>query len=146
MNKYIELNNEQDTIDLAAYVAPLLKTGDVLCLYGELGTGKTFFTKQIGKMLFIEDEISSPSFVLLNEYKTGKFPLYHVDLFRLRDEGELLDLGLLDMIESGITMIEWPELAENFLPYRTLNFYFHFDGNKRWVNIIPDKEHEEFFS
>jgi len=146
MEKYIELKSEQDTIDLAAFVAPLLKSGDVLCLYGELGSGKTFFTKQIGKMLFIEDEISSPSFVLLNEYKTGKFPLFHVDLFRLRDEGELLDLGLLDMIESGITIIEWPELAENLLPYKTLSLYFHFDGKKRWVNIIPDKEHEQFFS
>jgi tRNA threonylcarbamoyladenosine biosynthesis protein TsaE len=145
MDKYIELKSEQDTSDLAAYIAPLLKPGDVLCLYGELGSGKTFFTKQIGKMLFIEDEISSPSFVLLNEYKTGKFPLFHVDLFRLRDEGELLDLGLLDMIESGITVIEWPELAENLLPYKTLSLYFHFDGKKRWVNIIPDKEHEQFF-
>jgi len=145
MKKCIELKTEQDTADLAAYIAPLLKSGDVLCLYGELGTGKTFFTKQIGKMLFIEDEISSPSFVLLNEYKTGKFPLYHVDLYRLKDESELLDLGLLDMIESGITVIEWPELAENFLPYRTLSLYFHFDGKKRWVNIIPDKEHKQFF-
>lgn len=146
MEKYIELKSEQDTIDLAAFVAPLLKSGDVLCLYGELGSGKTFFTKQIGKMLFIEDEISSPSFVLLNEYKTGKFPLFHVDLFRLRDEGELLDLGLLDMIESGITIIEWPELAENLLPYKTLSLYFHFDGKKRWVNIIPDAKHVQFFS
>lgn len=146
MEKYIELKTEQDTADLAAYIAPMLKMGDVLCLYGELGSGKTFFTKQVGRMLFIEDEISSPSFVLMNEYKTGKFPLFHVDLFRLRDEGELLDLGLLDMIESGITIIEWPELAENLLPYKTLSLYFHFDGKKRWVNIIPDTEHETFFS
>ena len=146
MEKYIELNSEQDTKDLAAYIAPMLKEGDVLCLYGELGSGKTYFTKQVGKMLFIEDEISSPSFVLMNEYKTGKFPLFHVDLFRLRDEGELLDLGLLDMIDSGITVIEWPELAENLLPYKTLSLYFHFDGKKRWVNIIPDRDHEQFFA
>ncbi len=146
MEKYIELNSEQDTKDLAAYIATMLKEGDVLCLYGELGSGKTYFTKQVGKMLFIEDEISSPSFVLMNEYKTGKFPLFHVDLFRLRDEGELLDLGLLDMIDSGITVIEWPELAENLLPYKTLSLYFHFDGKKRWVNIIPDRDHEQFFA
>jgi len=100
MGKYIELKSEQDTIDLAAYIAPLLKRGDVLCLYGELGTGKTFFTKQVGKMMFIEDEISSPSFVLLNEYKTGKYPLYHIDLFRLKEEMEFLDLGIMDMIEK----------------------------------------------
>ena len=146
MEKHIELNTEQDTIDLAAYIAPLLKPGDVLCLYGELGTGKTFFTKQVGKMLFIEDEISSPSFVLLNEYKYGKFPLYHLDLFRLKDEMELLDLGIMDMIETGITLIEWPELAENILPYRTFSLYFHFDGKKRWVEVIPDEAHQEFFT
>jgi len=145
MDKYLELKSEQDTIDLAAYIAPLLKPGDVLCLYGELGTGKTFFTKQIGKMMFIEDEISSPSFVLLNEYRSGKYPMYHLDLFRLREEGELLDLGIFDMIETGITLIEWPELSEKLLPYRTFSLYFHFDGKKRWVNIIPDQAHEEFF-
>lgn len=146
MHRLINLKSEQDTIDLAAYIAPMLKPGDVLCLYGELGSGKTFFTKQVGKMMFIEDEISSPSFVLLNEYKTGKHPLYHVDLYRLKDETELLDLGLLDMIETGVTVIEWPELAENLLPYKTFSLYFHFDGEKRSVNIVPDSEHEQFFS
>ncbi len=145
MDKYIELKTEQDTIDLAAYVAPLLYPGDVLCLYGDLGSGKTFFTKQIGKMLSIKDEISSPSFVLYNEYKSGKYPLYHIDLFRLREETELLDLGILDIIETGVTIIEWPELAEKILPYRTFSFYFQFDGKKRSVNIIPDHKHEEFF-
>jgi tRNA threonylcarbamoyladenosine biosynthesis protein TsaE len=145
MNKFLVLNSEQDTIDLAAYIAPILKPGDVLCLYGELGTGKTFFTKQIGKILLIEEEISSPSFVLLNEYNGGTYPLYHLDLFRLRDVMELHDLGILDMIETGITIIEWPELAAKILPYSTFNLYFHFDGKKRWVNIITDREHEEFF-
>jgi len=145
MNKYLELKSEQDTIDLAAYIAPLLKAGDVLCLYGDLGSGKTFFTKQIGKMLHITDEISSPSFVLLNEYRSGKFPLYHIDLFRLREESELLDLGLMDMIETGITVIEWPELAEGILTYRTFSLYFQFDGRKRSVNIIPDSAYAEFF-
>jgi tRNA threonylcarbamoyladenosine biosynthesis protein TsaE len=146
MEKHIELNTENDTTDLAAYIAPLLKPGDVLCLYGELGTGKTFFTKQLGKLLFIHDEISSPSFVLMNEYKCGKYPLYHLDLYRLKEQEELLDLGLLDMIESGITVIEWPELTENFLPYQTFKLYFHFDGKKRWVNVMPDAEHEQYFS
>lgn len=146
MEKYIDLPTEQDTMDLAAYIAPLLKPGDVLCLSGQLGTGKTFFTKQLGKQLFITDEISSPSFVLMNEYKCGKYPLYHLDLYRLKEEGELLDLGIFDMIETGITVIEWPELAEQVLPYQTLRLHFHFDGKKRWVEIIPDAEHEVFFT
>jgi tRNA threonylcarbamoyladenosine biosynthesis protein TsaE len=146
MEEYIELKTIQDTTDVAAFIAPLLQPGDVLCLYGELGSGKTFFTKQLGKALGITEEISSPSFVLLNEYKTGKYALNHVDLYRLKEESELLDLGLADLIDEGITVIEWPELAENFLPYRTFSLYFHFDGKKRSVNIVPDREHEQFFT
>ncbi len=145
MEHCLELKSEQDTKDLAAYIAPLLKQGNVLCLYGDLGSGKTFFTKQIGKILGVREEISSPSFVLLNEYKTRKFPLYHVDLYRLKKEDELLDLGLQDMLDRGVTIIEWPELAEHLLPYRTFSLYFHYDGIKRWVKIIPDEEHERFF-
>ena len=145
MFKKIDLLTEQDTIDLAAFIAPLLKPGDVLCLYGELGSGKTFFTKQIGKMLFVEDEIDSPSFVLFKEYNCGKFPLYHLDLYRLRSEGELLDLGIFDMIENGITVIEWPELAEGLLPYCTIKLRFHYDGYVRWVVVEPDASLAEFF-
>ena len=144
MFKRIDLLTEQDTIDLAAFIAPLLKMGDVVCLYGELGSGKTYFTKQIGKMLYIEDEIDSPSFVLFKEYNCGKYPLYHLDLYRLHSEEELLDLGIFDMIENGITMIEWPELAANLLPHCTHKLRFHYDGYVRWVVVEPDAALEEF--
>ncbi len=145
MTKIIELKTEQDTIDLAAYLAPVLKPGHVLCLYGDLGSGKTFFTKQIGKQLLIDDEIDSPSFVLFKEYNCGKHPLYHLDLYRLKDEGELLDLGIFDMIETGITIIEWPELAENLLPYCTVCLKFQFDGQDRSVEVIPSDELQYLF-
>ncbi|PKN75016.1 MAG: tRNA (adenosine(37)-N6)-threonylcarbamoyltransferase complex ATPase subunit type 1 TsaE [Candidatus Cloacimonetes bacterium HGW-Cloacimonetes-2] len=141
----IELKTEQDTIDLAAYIAPLLKPGDIVCLYGDLGSGKTFFTKALGKQLFIEDEIDSPSFVLFKEYHTGKFPLYHLDLYRLKNEGELLDLGIFDMLETGITVIEWPALAERLLPYRTLDLHFCFNGRLRKVEVCAHGEIEQFF-
>lgn len=144
--KYIELKSEQDTIDLAAYIAPLLKPGDVITLSGDLGSGKTFFTKHLGKALGIEDEIDSPSFVLMKEYHCGRYPLFHLDLFRLKEEGELLDLGLFDMLESGITLIEWPKLAENLLPYQTFRLEFSFDGKTRGVTVIPDTEHEQYFN
>jgi len=136
----IDLHSEQDTIDLAAYIAPVLKPSDVLCLYGDLGSGKTFFTKHIAKMLFVEEEVDSPSFVLFKEYQCAKFPLYHLDLYRLKDEGELLDLGIFDMIESGITLIEWPQLAQKLLPYFSICLHFYFDGTQRWVEIEPAEE------
>ncbi len=145
MKKHINLPSEQDTIDIAAYIAPLLKPGDIICLYGDLGSGKTFFTKQIGRQLFVDEDIDSPSFVLLKEYNTGKFPIYHLDLYRLKHEGELLDLGIFDMIETGITIIEWPELAEQLLPYCTFKLHFHFDGIERYVELDTDNEHKHLF-
>jgi len=143
--KKIELRSEQDTIDLANFLAPILKPGDVITLKGDLGSGKTFFAKQIGKALGVEAEIDSPSFVLFKEYHCGRFPLYHLDLYRLKSEEELFDLGIFDMLESGITLIEWPELALRLLPYQTYGLVFHFDGQDRWVEIFPDSEHQRLF-
>ncbi|MDZ4181929.1 MAG: tRNA (adenosine(37)-N6)-threonylcarbamoyltransferase complex ATPase subunit type 1 TsaE [Candidatus Cloacimonadaceae bacterium] len=145
MAQNIILSSEQDSIDLAAYVAPLLKPGDIVCLYGDLGAGKTFFAKQLGRFLGVQDEIDSPSFVLFKEYHCGKYPLFHLDLFRLKTEGELLDLGIFDMIEGGITLIEWPELAENLLPYQSLNLRFSYDGKQRKVEISGEDRFLDYF-
>jgi tRNA threonylcarbamoyladenosine biosynthesis protein TsaE len=145
VTKRINLDTEQDTIDLANFIAPLLGPGSVLTLAGELGSGKTFFVKALGAFLGIQDEIDSPSFVLFKEYHCGRYPLYHLDLYRIKHEDELLDLGLLDMLESGITVIEWPEIAENFLPYTNLKLSFGFEGSQRFVEIEPDSNMEEFF-
>lgn len=145
MTKRIDLNSEQDTIDLAYFIGPIVGPGAVISLFGELGSGKTFFVKALGAFLGISEEIDSPSFVLFKEYHCGRFPLYHLDLYRLTEEDELLDLGLLDMIESGITVIEWPEIAQNFLPYQTLKLKFAFDGEKRYVEVTAAEELAKFF-
>ncbi|MCK9557304.1 MAG: tRNA (adenosine(37)-N6)-threonylcarbamoyltransferase complex ATPase subunit type 1 TsaE [Candidatus Cloacimonetes bacterium] len=146
MHKRIDLNSEQDTIDLAHFIVPLLGPGSIVTLSGELGSGKTFFVKALGAFLGVPDEIDSPSFVIFKVYHFGRYPLYHLDLYRLRREEELLDLGLLDMIEDGITLIEWPEVAENFLPYQNLRLHFGFEGKQRFVEIRPDEKLQEFFS
>lgn len=146
MNKRIYLDTEQDTIDLAYFIGPLLQRGSVLSLFGELGSGKTFFAKALGTFLGIGDEIDSPSFVIFKEYHCGRFPLYHLDLYRLTSEDELLDLGLLDMIETGITLIEWPEIAQGFLPYQNLKLKFGFEDERRFVDIEPDEDFAEHFA
>ncbi|HCM16190.1 MAG: tRNA (adenosine(37)-N6)-threonylcarbamoyltransferase complex ATPase subunit type 1 TsaE [Candidatus Cloacimonadales bacterium] len=146
MRKRIDLNSEQDTIDLAHYIAPLLGPGSVVTLAGELGSGKTFFVKALGAFLGVPDEIDSPSFVIFKEYHCGRYPFYHLDLYRLKHEDELLDLGLLDMIENGITIIEWPEVAENFLPYQNLRLYFGFEAKQRYVEIDADEKLQEYFN
>jgi tRNA threonylcarbamoyladenosine biosynthesis protein TsaE len=134
VNKTYQLNSKKDTARLAEMIAPQLKAGDVLALSGELGAGKTFFTQCLCKELGIEEPVTSPTFVILNEYFSGAIPVFHFDLYRLEDEYEVLDLGITDMMEEGITVIEWPKLASRIIP-QTWKLSFHFDGMKRWVEV-----------
>lgn len=97
---------------LAAVAAP----GDALCLWGDLGAGKTVFAKGFGAGLGVRDTISSPSFVLMGEY-AGRLPLFHIDLYRLASAVEALDGGLLDDRQaSGVVVIEWPDRLGESLP------------------------------
>ncbi len=136
--RHLTLQTEQDTIALADFLAPLLEPGDVLCLSGNLGSGKTFFAAALGRALGIPEPLDSPSFVLLKEYRAPSFPLYHLDLYRLNSTAELMDLGILDWLEHGVTLIEWPELAAKLLPEEVLNLElrFSFDGFQRCVDIV----------
>jgi tRNA threonylcarbamoyladenosine biosynthesis protein TsaE len=125
-----ELHSEQDTIKLAEKVANLAEAGDILALYGELGAGKTFFTQHFCRFLGIEDLVSSPSYVLINLYK-GKIPVTHADLYRLVTFEEVLELGLDEMFQGRITVIEWPEIAVDMLPENTLHIKFEFLDKSR---------------
>ena len=128
------LKSEDDTIEFAKELAPKLKKGDVLALYGELGTGKTFFTQQLCKSLGVTENVSSPSYVLMNEYM-GTYLIHHLDLYRLDAAEEVLELGLYDLYEDAITIIEWPEIADGMLPKNTIHIYFEFIGSNRKVMI-----------
>ena len=134
MEQEIILRTEEDTVRLAENIARQVKLGDVLALYGELGAGKTFFTQAFCRFLGVTEYVSSPSFVIMNEYE-GKFPIAHLDLYRLAAEDEILELGLEDIIEQRVTLIEWPELASNILPENTFHIHFTFAGEKRIVKI-----------
>jgi len=134
MNRSVNLYSEKDTIKLAEEIAPTLKKGDIIALFGELGTGKTFFTKQLCSFLGVKENVSSPSYVLMNEY-SGKFPIYHIDLYRLESEEEVLELGIHEFLDQGLTIIEWPELIKNILPERTSNISFSFEDGFRKVEI-----------
>ncbi|MGI5916809.1 MAG: tRNA (adenosine(37)-N6)-threonylcarbamoyltransferase complex ATPase subunit type 1 TsaE [Anaerolineae bacterium] len=97
----------------------LLRSGDVVCMQGDLGTGKTCLTQGIGKGLGVEGIISSPTFVYINEYApSGSGPyMYHVDLYRIRDYCDALSLGLEEyMYGDGVTVIEWAERAIEIIP------------------------------
>jgi tRNA threonylcarbamoyladenosine biosynthesis protein TsaE len=104
------------TRDLAASVATVARPGDLICLWGELGAGKTQFAKGFGAGLGVTDTINSPSFVLMAEY-AGRLPLFHIDLFRLDDSADAVASGLLDERQTaGVTLIEWAERLADALP------------------------------
>ena len=103
-------NSEQETSAIGRELGGTLSAGDVVLLYGDLGAGKTAFVKGLAEGLGIAgDEVSSPTFTLIQEYRGGRLTLFHVDLYRIDDPRELDDLGLDEIAEEGVLAIEWAE-------------------------------------
>jgi tRNA threonylcarbamoyladenosine biosynthesis protein TsaE len=109
------------TAALGARLAAAAVAGDLVCLWGDLGAGKTAFAKGFGRGLGVEATIGSPSFILMAEYD-GRLPLFHVDLYRLADARDALAGGLVDERQStGVTLIEWPDRMGGALPRERLD-------------------------
>lgn len=133
------------TKDLAGRIAEKLKPKDVLALYGDLGSGKTTFTKFLVEALEIDTRVQSPSFVIARKYSSKKSSIKngikivnHIDLYRITNSDELKDLEIQSYFEEdfAITIIEWPEIIKDFLPKRTINFEFEYiDEKTRRVNV-----------
>ena len=112
----IKLSNLEETNEFGNWLGKFLQSGDILCLNGDLGAGKTTLTKSIGLGLDVNDYITSPTFTLINEYE-GRISLYHFDVYRLENAHELDDLGFDDYFYgNGVSIIEWAEKIENTLP------------------------------
>jgi tRNA threonylcarbamoyladenosine biosynthesis protein TsaE len=109
----------EQTRAFAAHLAGVARPGDLVCLWGDLGAGKTVFAKGFGAGLGVRDTILSPSFVLMGEY-AGRLPLFHIDLYRLESARDAIDGGLLDDRQAaGVVLIEWPDrLADEVPPDR----------------------------
>ena len=113
-------NNIKETEILARKFANIIKdTGAFVCLYGEVGAGKTAFTKFVCQYLNVREKVTSPSFVILNEYKTGIIPVYHFDLYRLENEGINTIINELEEYSEGkiLTLVEWAEFSQNAIPF-----------------------------
>jgi tRNA threonylcarbamoyladenosine biosynthesis protein TsaE len=109
------------TRQLAASLAVVAEPGDLICLRGELGAGKTQFAKGFGAGLGVAGTITSPTFILMSEYE-GRLPLFHVDLYRLADGTDALAGGVIDDRQAGgVTLVEWPERMGDLLPARRLD-------------------------
>ena len=116
---------------LAARLAAVAEPGDLVCVWGELGAGKTVFAKGFGAGLGIEATINSPSFVLMSEY-AGRLPLFHLDLYRLAGPADVVAGGLLDERQAvGVTLIEWPERLEPLVPSPRLDVRIDGAGTDR---------------
>lgn len=114
----IQLNNLSDTEKLGRLLGRLAQPGDVICLDGDLGAGKTALSQAIARGLEVPDNcyVTSPSFAILHEYR-GRIPMYHMDFFRLQDAGEVADLGFEEYFYLlGLTVIEWSSRALEILP------------------------------
>ncbi len=128
-----------DTENLAKRFSQFVQNGAFVCLLGDVGAGKTAFTKFLCKYLGVKEKVTSPSFVILNEYKSGILPIYHFDLYRLENEGVSTIINELDEYSEGkmLTLVEWAEFSQNSLP---------FDRIEININYIDDTVREFVFS
>lgn len=114
------VRTEEDTINLGKKIGEKLKKGDVVALDGSLAAGKTYLTKGIAKGLGIQEDITSPTFTLISEY-SGRFNLYHMDVYRLEGVEDFLDLGTEEMLYGdGVCVIEWSKKVKQVLPKNTI--------------------------
>jgi len=137
--------NEADTKQLAKKLAAKLKPKDVVVLTGELGSGKTKFTEGFLSYFGLENEISSPTFTIVNEYKKNDLNIYHFDVYRLSDSSEFYEIGGEEYFEHGICLIEWGELIEDALPNDYIHITFKKDDKNENNRILIIESKEDLF-
>ena len=130
--------NEKDTKNFAKSLASHLNKQDIIVLTGDLGSGKTKFTEGILSYFGLENEISSPTFTIVNEYHSNDINIYHFDVYRLEDSSEFYAIGGDEYFEKGICIIEWGELIEDAVPNKYIKIDFsrcQEDEDKRILNV-----------
>ena len=144
--KKLDISSEIKTKTVSEKFSEYLKPGDIVCLFGDLGIGKTTFIKYLVNNLQKKhkeqiSEIISPSFNILNEYKIKNLNIHHYDLYRVNDIKEIDNLGIYNRLKNNITLIEWPELiTKNLKNFISLNFKYENDFVKRSITISKNKK------
>lgn len=146
MNYKIISKSEQDTIELAQNIESEKFPNMVICLQGDLGSGKTIFTKGFAASLGIDEPVTSPTFNIIKEYTSGEMDLYHMDVYRL--DGKVGDLGIEEYYEkNGITIIEWADMIQDYLPEERLEIKIKISESEedtRTIIITPiGRQYEE---
>ena len=130
----IDISSEKSTKELAEKLTSYFKGGEYVFLYGEMGVGKTTFIKYfINKFQTNErlklTEVTSPTFNLLNEYKTNNFMIKHYDLFRIKNSSEIIDLDIFEKNQKIITLVEWPQLLKNSNKAKSIDLLFKYEND-----------------
>lgn len=133
-------SSPEETEEIGGKLASTLNGNEVVAMFGGLGAGKTAFSRGFAAALGVEDGVSSPTFALVHEY-TGKFPIYHFDMYRVSSWDDLYTTGFFDYLDNGILIIEWSENIAGFLPERRINVYIdRISDNEREIRIEGAKE------
>ena len=132
----IKSNSPEDTLKLGKKLATLLTKGDTIILTGELGSGKTKFVEGFLYNYNLQDEISSPTFNIINEYVSGNNCIYHFDVYRLADSDEFYAIGGEEYFEKGICLIEWGEMILDVLPKDYIHVIIHKDESNENTRIF----------
>ena len=135
--------NTKQTRKFAEEIAAKLKPGNIVALYGDLGAGKTTFVSMVTKALGFSDRVQSPTFVVSRIYSGGNSTseikyIHHLDLYRMQDSTDIKDLGIGDYLSQpdSVVFIEWPEVAEKYLPEKTIRIFFEIlSENERKIHV-----------
>ncbi len=130
-------NSPDETEKIGEKLASRLKIGDLIALYGDLGSGKTYFVKGLARGLEVKQTVKSPSYSIINEY-SGKYPVFHIDFYRLENNADIESTGWLEYFDyNGIIIIEWANKVKKLLPKRRFDVYFDVLGDEtRQLEII----------
>ena len=127
----------EETYNIGKLIGSLVNPGDIICLIGDLGTGKTHLAKGIASGLGIKDHITSPTFTIVNEYHKNDINIFHFDVYRLEDSSEFYEIGGDEYFENGICLIEWGELIKDALPKDYIHITFSKnDNNENLRNLL----------
>lgn len=125
-----DTTSPEETFELGQKIGKNAKPGQIICLDGDLGVGKTVFTKGVAQGLGIKEPVNSPTFTIIQEYHEGRIPLYHFDVYRIGDPEEMYEIGYEDyFFGEGVCLIEWSRLIEELIPDDAI-----------WINIEKNLE------